>query len=101
MSDAPPARPEQGPRRAKGPRRQAPRVPYRTFPASSGAEIRVGRSAKDNDRLSIEPEHRDSDDWWLHAGGVPGSHVIVRARSVGGAAASGSGGEQLPEEVGP
>ena len=32
----------------------------------------MGRSSKDNDRLSIDPAFRDSDDWWLHAGGVPG-----------------------------
>jgi hypothetical protein len=40
VADATPARPEQAPKKAKGPRRQAPRVPYRTFVASAGAEVR-------------------------------------------------------------
>lgn len=98
VGDAAPARPEQSPRKPKGPRRQAPRVPYRTFEASEGAEVRVGRSSKDNDRLSIDPQFRDSDDWWLHAGGVPGSHVIVRARSLTKASTAGAT-DALPAEV--
>ena len=38
----------------------------------------VGASDADNDYLSTavaEPE-----DWWFHAEGVPGSHVILRAK---------------------
>ncbi len=38
----------------------------------------VGATDADNDHLSITlatPE-----DWWLHAEGVPGSHVILRAK---------------------
>ena len=97
VADAPPARPEKVPKKPKGPRRQAPRVPYRTFVVSEGAEVRVGRSSKDNDRLSIDPAFRDSDDWWLHAGGVPGSHVVVRTRSL--EQASGGGADTLPAEV--
>ena len=52
VGDTPPERPAPRPKKPKGPRRQGPRVPYRTFKASAGAEVRVGRSAKDNDRLS-------------------------------------------------
>jgi predicted ribosome quality control (RQC) complex YloA/Tae2 family protein len=38
----------------------------------------VGKQAEDNDELSINPEHRDSRDWWMHASGCPGSHVVIR-----------------------
>ena len=55
------------------------------------AEIRVGKGAGDNDKLSLEPEHRDGHDWWLHAAGCPGSHVVIRAETVGS--------EELPREV--
>ncbi len=41
-----------------------------------GFEILVGRSARDNDTLSIRLARPR--DVWLHAAGVPGSHVIVR-----------------------
>jgi predicted ribosome quality control (RQC) complex YloA/Tae2 family protein len=41
-----------------------------------GFEILVGRSARDNDRLSLrEARPRDL---WLHAHGFAGSHVVVR-----------------------
>jgi len=43
----------------------------------------VGKQASDNDVLSTDPQHRDNDDWWLHASGCPGSHVVVRAATVG------------------
>ena len=51
----------------------------------------MGKGAADNDKLSIEPEHRDPDDWWLHASGCPGSHVVVRCDSFDG--------ESLPREI--
>lgn len=41
-----------------------------------GIEILVGRSARDNDTLSIRIARPR--DVWLHAAGVAGSHVIVR-----------------------
>jgi predicted ribosome quality control (RQC) complex YloA/Tae2 family protein len=40
---------------------------------------KVGKQAEDNDELSMSPEHRDSADWWMHASGCPGSHVIIRS----------------------
>lgn len=44
--------------------------------ALDGFEILVGRSARDNDRLSLrEARPRDL---WLHAHGYAGSHVVVR-----------------------
>ncbi|MFW5950799.1 MAG: NFACT RNA binding domain-containing protein [Gemmatimonadota bacterium] len=40
-------------------------------------EILVGRSARENDRLTLEA---DTTDLWLHAAGYAGSHVLIRAR---------------------
>lgn len=49
---------------------------YRTVTVD-GFEVLVGKGARENDRLTFgvaEPR-----DFWLHvAGGVPGSHVVVR-----------------------
>jgi len=38
----------------------------------------VGKQAEDNDELSCSPQHRDGADWWMHASGCPGSHVVIR-----------------------
>lgn len=38
----------------------------------------VGGSAADNDYLSVELAQPD--DWWFHVDGVPGAHVLLRAR---------------------
>lgn len=42
-----------------------------------GFEIVVGRSARENDRLSLREARPD--DLWLHAAGYAGSHVVIRA----------------------
>ncbi len=42
-----------------------------------GFEILVGRTARDNDRLSLRVAR--ARDLWLHAAGHAGSHVVVRA----------------------
>jgi predicted ribosome quality control (RQC) complex YloA/Tae2 family protein len=60
---------------AAGPKR----VPYRAFVADDGAQILVGRSSKDNARLTFG--HARPQDWFLHARGRTGSHVIVRAEA--------------------
>ncbi len=52
-----------------------PAADYLTF-ESEGYEILVGVSARDNDRLTFSVA--DPQDLWLHVGGVPGSHVVVR-----------------------
>jgi predicted ribosome quality control (RQC) complex YloA/Tae2 family protein len=52
------------------------RLPYRLFRTSGGLEVRVGRSSKDNDRLTFK--HAAHADVWLHARSVPGSHVVLR-----------------------
>ena len=76
LTDTPPARPPRGPPKPKGPRRMEPRVPYRTYRSIDGIEIRVGKRAEDNDALSTQ--HRDPTDWWMHAAGCPGSHIVIR-----------------------
>lgn len=64
------------PKEAARKRRQAGgRNPYREFVATDGAQILVGRSAADNDRLTLRVARPH--DLWLHARGVTGAHVIV------------------------
>jgi predicted ribosome quality control (RQC) complex YloA/Tae2 family protein len=53
-----------------------PRLPYRVFLASRGSEVRVGRSASDNDELTLR--HSRGSDLWLHTADAPGSHVVLR-----------------------
>lgn len=48
----------------------------RSFAMPEGWEILVGKTARDNDRLSIaigKPA-----DFWFHVAGMPGSHVVAR-----------------------
>lgn len=57
-------------------RRPERRSPYRAWRTPAGAEIRVGRSASDNDRLTLhESRGRDV---WMHVRGQPGAHVVIR-----------------------
>jgi len=57
-------------------RKPAPaRLPYRSFRGSRGSEIRVGRSARDNDGLTFR--HSRGGDLWLHTADAPGSHVVL------------------------
>lgn len=51
----------------------------RRYLSSDGYEVIVGRSARDNDRLTFRVARPN--DLWLHAGDYPGSHVIVRNSS--------------------
>jgi predicted ribosome quality control (RQC) complex YloA/Tae2 family protein len=41
-----------------------------------GYEVLIGAHAKANDRLTFR--EADPQDVWLHAAGVPGSHVLIR-----------------------
>jgi predicted ribosome quality control (RQC) complex YloA/Tae2 family protein len=43
-----------------------------------GWTVLVGRTEADNDRLSIKLARPN--DWWFHVRGMPGSHVVLRAR---------------------
>jgi predicted ribosome quality control (RQC) complex YloA/Tae2 family protein len=56
-------------------RERPPAADHLTFEAD-GYEILVGQSARDNDRLTFDVA--EPLDLWLHVGGVPGSHVVVR-----------------------
>jgi len=56
--------------------REPERLPYRSFRALSGALVLVGRSAADNDTLTLRLAQ--GNDLWLHARGHGGSHVVVR-----------------------
>ena len=44
-----------------------------------GWQVLAGKTDKDNDRLSIKLAKPD--DWWFHIRGMPGSHVILKAKS--------------------
>ena len=59
-------------------RRKAPpaRKPYREFTTSSGSAVLVGRSAADNDELTLRVAR--GNDLWLHTRDAPGSHVVLR-----------------------
>lgn len=66
------------PRQQPDPRKRqkpAPRLPYRSFRGLAGSEIRVGRSARDNDALTFR--HARGNDLWLHTRDAPGSHVVL------------------------
>ncbi len=57
-------------------RRDEPRAPYRLFRSASGAPLLVGRSAEDNDALTVRVAR--GNDLWLHARGRTGAHVVVK-----------------------
>jgi predicted ribosome quality control (RQC) complex YloA/Tae2 family protein len=62
--------------RAKARQANQRRAPFRRFVSTDGLTILVGRNARENDELTFGLAN--SDDLWLHAQGVPGSHVVVR-----------------------
>lgn len=54
--------------------------------SSDGYDIYVGKNNYQNDELTFQ--FASGSDWWFHAKGMPGSHVIVRSK-----------GEELPDRV--
>lgn len=56
-------------------RKQQARKPM-AFTDAAGNMVYVGRSGKENDQVTFTIA--GPDDTWLHARGVPGSHVIIR-----------------------
>lgn len=48
--------------------------PYKEFTGTTGTRILVGRGGADNDALTSLARPQD---FWFHARGVPGSHVVV------------------------
>ena len=73
------------PRKKKAPE---PRLPYKSFSGLHGAEIRVGRTARDNDTLTLRIAR--GNDLWFHTADAPGSHVILRLER---------GASPQPEEI--
>ena len=58
-------------------RKKEVRLPYRKFRSIEGYPILVGRTNRDNDRLSMSIAR--GNDWWMHIGqGYGGSHVVIR-----------------------
>ena len=64
-------RPEAGARK----RKKTPEGKPYLFSAPDGTEILVGKNSLQNDRLTL---HARGNETWLHAQGIPGSHVILR-----------------------
>lgn len=62
-----------------GKKRAAKAVPGGPLAVTSpdGFAILVGRNSRQNDEVTFR--RAEGDDWWFHAHGVPGAHVIVRA----------------------
>jgi predicted ribosome quality control (RQC) complex YloA/Tae2 family protein len=54
----------------------APSQPL-SLTSTDGFRILVGRNSRQNDEVTFR--RAQGDDWWFHARGVPGAHVIVRA----------------------
>ncbi len=64
-------------RQARAPRKeQEPARPFRRFATEAGDAILVGRNSRENEELTFGLAR--SHDLWLHASGVPGSHVVLR-----------------------
>ncbi len=73
--------------KAKTPRakkRKLPQTP--TYTSPEGFTIFVGKSAQHNDFVTFELGEKT--DTWLHARGMPGSHVIIK-----------TGGREVPEKT--
>lgn len=51
-------------------------TPYRTFVFDDDYTLYVGRSAANNDELTLR--FAKQNDWWFHARGVTGSHAVLR-----------------------
>lgn len=63
----------------KGKAQDSAAAGMRRYLSSDGYEVLVGRSARDNDKLTFKVARPN--DLWLHAGDYPGSHVIIRNSS--------------------
>jgi predicted ribosome quality control (RQC) complex YloA/Tae2 family protein len=60
---------------------------FREFTVFGGMKVLVGRNAKQNDELTTHTAKKE--DLWLHARGVPGSHVVLQT----------GGRKQIPKEA--
>lgn len=80
--------PEEKPRRSRAHGPDEPARPFRRYLVDGRWEVWIGRNNKENDELTHRASH--SKDIWLHAQGVPGSHVILR---------TGGRPDQVPKKV--
>jgi predicted ribosome quality control (RQC) complex YloA/Tae2 family protein len=64
-------------RRKGGKRAKVPASRPLSLTSPDGLTILVGRNSRQNDEVTFQRAR--ADDWWFHARGVPGAHVIVRA----------------------
>ena len=62
--------------KAKNKQKDNSRVPYKEFITKNGWKIWVGKSARDNDKMTFELANKN--DLWLHSQHTTGSHVIIR-----------------------
>ena len=94
ISDAPPPKPPRGPKKVKNVSKTGPRRPYFAYASGNDVnddedipttEIRVGRTSEDNDIVSLDPTN-DPNEWWMHAAGCPGSHVVIKSTAPSDAA---------------
>lgn len=69
------------PRDGARPRRRTPDPRPRPLQDAAGNAVYVGRSGAQNDLVTFDLA--GPNDTWLHARGVPGSHVVVRWRGTG------------------
>jgi len=60
------------------PRKAAREKTYRTFELDADWFVIVGRNNHENDEITFRVAAPS--DWWFHAEGVPGSHVVLRPR---------------------
>jgi predicted ribosome quality control (RQC) complex YloA/Tae2 family protein len=65
-------------RAKKGKGRRAARSQPISVTSPDGYTILVDRNSRQNDEVTFR--RAKSDDWWFHARGVPGAHVIVRSQ---------------------
>lgn len=72
-------------RRYNGKRVRITSHPYH-YRSSDGFDLYVGKNNYQNDELTFK--FASGNDWWFHAKGAPGSHVIVKSR-----------GEELPDRT--
>jgi predicted ribosome quality control (RQC) complex YloA/Tae2 family protein len=66
------------PRLAGAPKKREQEKTYRTFDVDPRWFVIVGRSNFENDEITFQVAKPT--DYWFHAQGVPGSHVVLRPR---------------------
>ncbi len=51
-------------------------IPYLEYTSPTGTAILVGKNSRGNDKLTFQIAN--GSDWWMHASGYAGSHVVIR-----------------------